>query len=291
MSATCTAEWTIPGADGEAIRGNTHLDPGREARGVALLAHGFKGYKDYGFIPILAEHLASSLPLVVHRFNFSHSGMGEDPSTFQREDLFEKATRNKQVFDLDTLIERAAQGELEATPSGLPLTLLGHSRGGVDVLVDAGRRFRDGRQPLPAGVVAMAAPSRSLTITPEQQVEMREKGHMVSPSGRTGQQLHVGLGWLEEQLASPADFDMETLCAQITCPVLIAHGKDDPTVPAVCAEQLGEACPNQRTLLIDACDHVFNTKNPADPMAPPSVQLQRLMDGVTSFLAESVLRV
>ena len=57
-----TTQWTLPGADGQPILGNTHVpDDSRGAppAGVLIVAHGFKGYKDYGFFPRLAQSAAA----------------------------------------------------------------------------------------------------------------------------------------------------------------------------------------------------------------------------------------
>ena len=49
--------WTLPGAAGETILGNTHL-PATTPRAAAIIVHGFLGYKDYGFFPTIADTLA-----------------------------------------------------------------------------------------------------------------------------------------------------------------------------------------------------------------------------------------
>ena len=72
--------WTIPGSDGEPILGNVHVPDG-EPRGVVIVSHGFKGYKDYGMFPRIAGTLARDAGVIVHRFNFSHAGMARNPAT------------------------------------------------------------------------------------------------------------------------------------------------------------------------------------------------------------------
>ena len=79
--------WTIPGADGQAILGDAHL-PGGEPVGVVLVAHGFKGYKDYGMFPRIAETRCDA-GFIAPRFNFSHSGIHNATDTFERPDRFE----------------------------------------------------------------------------------------------------------------------------------------------------------------------------------------------------------
>lgn len=287
MNERATDEWTVPGAEGEAIRASTHA-PATAPRAVALLAHGFKGYKDYGLLPLLAARLAGALPIVVHRFNFSHSGVGDDPTTFQRPDLFERDTWNRQVADLDALLTRAAAGELPATPAGLPIALLGHSRGGSSCLLAAGRRWRDGAAPVPRAIVTLAAPSRAMNLSDADARRMREQGCAVTISARTGQQLRIGRAWLDEQLASPADHDILALCAHIACPVLAVHGTADPTVPPEAASRIAAACRHGRSLLIDGGDHVFNTPNPPDAAAPMSPQLATLWNAAEAFLREAL---
>ena len=127
MSAT--NDWSIPGADGEAIIGNAHLPDGDPA-GVVLLAHGFKGYKDYGMFPRIAQTLAEA-GFLAHRFNFSHSGMTDAIKTFERPELFEKDTWNKQVFDWRQVDSAIRSGTLAG--QGLPCVIFGHSRGGATI--------------------------------------------------------------------------------------------------------------------------------------------------------------
>lgn len=280
-------EWTIPGAEGEVIRGRSHAAV-EKPRGVAIIAHGFKGYKDYGFLPALASHLAASLPIVAHRFDFSHSGMNEDTSTFGRPDLFEQDTYNKQVEDLDCLISAAHLGELPETVAASPIFLIGHSRGGVACLLTSGRRERDSKHPTPSGLVTLAAPSSPKPFSPQERSDLLEKGHLEVLSARTGQRLRVGKAFLQEQLDSSADFDLAALCGLIECPTLILHGKDDPTVPVDEAHKLGEFMEDASVVLIDGADHVFNTPNPADLDAEPSPQLARVCEEASALVGATL---
>lgn len=277
--------WTIEGAGGHPIRGDAHAPEGRP-HAIALLAHGFKGYKDYGFIPVLAQLLADALPIAVHRFNFSHSGVGEDHSTFERPDLFERDTWSRQAHDVGAVMEAAHNGRLPGAPGGLPVALLGHSRGGVSCLLCAGRRFRDGAELLPRAVVTMAAPAHTAGLSEAERSQILERGYTETSSARTGQKLRIGAAWLREQIENPEDHDLEALCAGIRAPVLAVHGVEDPTVPAAAAGVIERACPQGRSILIEGADHVFNTPNPADPASAPSAQLGALRDAVVGFLSE-----
>jgi uncharacterized protein len=283
--------WTITGADDQPIIGNTHLPDG-EARGVLIIAHGFKGYKDYGMFPHIAAHVSStpdnaqglpSLGFIAHRFNFSHSGMTNNTATFERPDLFERDTWNKQVFDVRRVIEAIENGELAG--KGMPHVLLGHSRGGVTVLLTAGRFADDQTLRQPAGVISIAAPDRCNTLSEDEQRTVLAQGYLDSPSNRTGQALRVGKTFLQEMLDDPAGHDLLALVSRIRCPMLILHGEDDPTVDASCAKRIADAATAAvKAHTISGADHVMNTPNPMPADAEPSAALQTALDEIASFL-------
>ena len=277
--ATVT-EWTIEGAEGEAIIGNGH-EPEGEACGVVLIAHGFKGYKDYGMFPRLAEACAAA-GLLAHRFNFSHSGMTNNIATFERPDLFERDTWNKQVYDFRAVIAAVASGTLAG--GGRPYVMFGHSRGGVTALLSEGRYADDATMPQPMGVITAATPSRCNSFTQDEMTELLQRGSLESPSARTGQKLRVGRALLQEQLDEPLLHDLLEIASRVRCAALIVHGSDDPTVPVDCAYELGRALGERANqLIIEGGDHVFGTPNPFPGDAEPSEQLGKLLEGMVNF--------
>jgi alpha-beta hydrolase superfamily lysophospholipase len=272
--------WSIPGVEGQPILGDTHL-PEDAAQGVIIIAHGLKGYKDYGMFPVIASACASE-GLIAHRFNFSHSGMTNDIDMFARPDLFERDTWNKQVYDCRAVVEATASGALDG--AGLPYVLFGHSRGGVTVLLTAGRFADDASFPQPMGIVVAATPSWCNPLSDEEAAGLLEKGYLESPSARTGQDLRIGRAFLQEQLDDPGGHDLPALASRIHCATLIIHGSEDPTVPVACAEDLRKALgerSNER--IIAGGDHVFNTPNPMPLDEAPGPQLRELLEATVHF--------
>lgn len=249
--------WSIPGSDAQPILGNTHLPEGRAdaALGVALLCHGFKGYKDYGFSPVLAERFANA-GLIAHRFNFSHSGMTNDLDTFAKPELFERDTWSRQVTDIVAVCAAIKTQELPG--AGLPLIVFGHSRGGVAALlaaVELGSTVD--------GLITAASPHQACSLDEQQRNILHKTGKLASPSSRTGQTLYVGRAWLEEIEANPQRFDPVRAAGIVACPHLILHGKDDPTVPWVAGHALHDAPGgNSELQIIDGAQHTFNAPNP-----------------------------
>ncbi len=254
MNSASSNSWSIPGSDGESIFGNTHL-PLNTPVGVILLCHGFKGYKDYGLFPYLAQCLAEA-GLIVHRFNFSHSGMTHQTETFERPDLFEKDTWGKQIADIRHVAHAVQDQTLGG--QGLPMVLFGHSRGGLSVLMAATHQSF-------AGVVTAAAVNQPCNLLEEHVAILKEDGFIVSPSGRTGQQLRIGLAWLEEIESDPDSVDPMLGIAELTCPVLLIHGQDDQAVPVQCCRALAKRGGDLVTAHeIAEASHVFNAPNPMD---------------------------
>ena len=275
----------MAGADGEPVLGDTHRPPGSsgDAVGALVICHGFKGYKDYGFLPRLAA-AAADAGLVAYRFNFSHSGMTRDIETFERPELFERDTWGKQVEDLRRVIEHVAGSWGE----GLPTVVFGHSRGGVAALLTAARLQAEGGPKL-AGVVTAASPADACRLSEEQKGVLRRAGRMASPSGRTGQTLYVGAGWLAEIEADAASgsgaFDPLRAAALLSVPLLQLHGDADETVPVDDLFRYGVAAPAGERVVIEGATHVFNAPNPMPPVSekPPSPQTAELFERVVDF--------
>ena len=280
--------WSIAGSDGEPIIGNCHMPAGIPGGplGVILIAHGFKGYKDYGMFPRIAQSMAGA-GFIAHRFNFSHSGMTDNIETFERPDLFEKDTWNRQVFDYRAVIDAVANGNLEG--AGMKYVMFGHSKGGVTALLTAGRFADDSSMVQPAGVVTASAPSQCNNLTPEMIEQLKSEGYLVSPSSRTGQDLRIGKNYLTQMEEDPARHDLLGMVRKFTCPLMIFHGEKDPTVPIDCATQISiEAGKKALLIAIEAADHVFNTPNPLPADQTTSPQLQTLLDRMAEFAANCV---
>jgi len=270
-----TVDWSIPGlVEGEArpIIGTTHL-PAGTPRGRILIGHGFKGYKDYGFFPWLAEHMARS-GIIAHRFNFSRSGMDHGDGPFD-EQLFLEDTWNRQVEDILALLAAVRDGVL---PGGSgPVILAGHSRGGLSSLLAAGRHA--GTEALSGlrGVASLAAPSRCMYLSKDQQQLLLETGSLSSPSSRTGQDLKVGRDFLQEQLDDPAGHDLLAQASRVDVPVVLVHGLADDAVEVSSARDIASALKADVALcVLDDANHVFNVPNPFPVQGDPSPSLEEM---------------
>ena len=276
---TQSTDWEISGADSQTIFGTTYM-PDEAPVGCAIIAHGFKGYKDFRMIPPIARGLCQA-GFVAHAFNFSHSGMTANPDTFERTDLFEFDTWNKQVFDIQCIVAAIAGGRLKGT--ALPYVLLGHSRGGVSAILFAGRHAAGSSLPKPAGLVTAGSPDRACDLSASAKEQLRAEGFLASPSARTGQMLRIGLRWLTEQEADADAHDVLENVRKIECPILVVHGENDETVDVSSAASIAGAAANARIATIKNCNHVFNAPNPPPLDIRDIPELGQAIDEIVKF--------
>jgi len=116
------------GSGGLPVRGDLH-DAGPGAP-LALVLHGFKGFRRWGFFPWLCERLRAG-GVSALRLDFSHNGYGE--RDFDRLDLFAIDTWTRHQEDL---------AAVAAALDGRSFAIFGHSRGGADALLFAAREPR-----------------------------------------------------------------------------------------------------------------------------------------------------
>lgn len=271
--------WCIPGSEGLDLLGDTDV-PEQSPRACVVLLHGFLGYKDYGFIPVLGSHLASR-GVVVHRFNFAHSGMTNHIERFERTDLFERQTWNAQVRDTMCVCEAIGEGRLPG--AGLPLVVAGHSRGGVTAILCAGRH----REQLGlAGVVTLAAPAQCCELSDREQEDWLASGVRTVRSARTGQEMPIASAWLEQQLADPGAHDVLLQARRVGVPMLVVHGTADETVPAGAAGAIARAAGERaRVCLIPAGNHVFGMPNPPDRAKSLSTAFVGAAEAIEGFVS------
>ncbi|MEM1212699.1 MAG: alpha/beta hydrolase [Planctomycetota bacterium] len=280
-----TQDWTLDGAEGQPLLGRTYR-PAANPRGHLIICHGFKGYQDYGFIPVLAR-AAAAHSLLAHTFNFSHSGMTRKLETFERPDLFAQDCWSKQTFDVRTVFD--ALPTLTPEHAELPVILFGHSRGGIAVALASRDITRHSPRPRPrashlAGLITAAAPADgSSPIRGETGEQLRTAGHASTESARTGQTLIIGRQWLDEIEPNPDAFDPVQAAADSGLPHLAIHGDADPTVPPTDCQAYANASPHCTALLLENASHTFNCPNPLPAADNPPPQTTALIQAVMRF--------
>lgn len=256
MQFTITSDESLP------IRGN--LDEGRRARALVIVVHGFKGFKDWGFFPWVAEHLTRHR-LVVCRFNMSRSGIGDDPEAFDRLDLFEHDTYSIQLADL----RRAVAYAQESFPS-LPTFLVGHSRGGGIALLGASD------VPNLRGVGLWSPIARADRWDDATKREWRKRGYQDIVNQRTGQVMRMSTAILDDYEANRERLDILAAAARLPVPLLVVHGGRDDSVAREEGELIASRASDCSFAVIEGASHTFNAIHPLIHVPPELVLASEL---------------
>ncbi|HUP45184.1 MAG TPA: alpha/beta fold hydrolase [Thermoanaerobaculia bacterium] len=240
-------KFTVESSEGLPIRGDLHLP--EDARALVVIAHGFKGFKDWAFFPWLAEHLAGHR-LAVCRFNMSRSGIGESPESFDRLDLFADDTYSEQIADLVSATAYA-QGR-----SDLPTFLLGHSRGGGIALLTADLI------PNLAGVITWSAIARADRWDDATKKRWRADGFLDVVNQRTKQVMRMSTAILDDYEANRDKLDILGAASRLHVPLLVVHGGRDESVPVEESAAIAAAAPEVSRLILHSAGHTYNAIHP-----------------------------
>ncbi len=276
MATPRLARLELAGADGGPLYVDVRSGArAGEVRPAVVICHGFKGFKDWGFFPFLAERLALAGFTAVS-FNFSGSGVGADSEVVDQPARWSEQRISGDLADLDTVVAHLAGSGTRW------IGLVGHSRGGGVAVVGAAR---DRRVKALATWAAVASFERYSAAERER---WRREGRIEVVNARTGQVLPIGLPLLEDLEAHRhGALDIVAAAGRISVPWLIAHGASDESVPAREAELLARASASPRTelLLIEAAGHTFGARH---PWAGSTPDLDRLVARTTRFLGEAL---
>lgn len=249
---------------GRIISGNIRLPAKRQNLPLVFILHGFKGFKDWGFIPYVAGCLASAGAITV-TFNFSMNGIDGSSDYVARPDDFADNTISCQLADAEKVILYICNSkilEFDNIWDGRTF-LLGHSLGGaVSLLVG-------NRLPGIDRIALWGAISTFDRYTARQKKQWREKGFLEFVNMKTNQVLKLNVSYLDDFEMHQAELDLEGAASMYPKPILIVHGAQDMTVPVKEAEliagsYLGNPQPGKELSkkIINNTGHTFGIIHP-----------------------------
>jgi pimeloyl-ACP methyl ester carboxylesterase len=239
--------FTILSDEGLPIRGDLDIPPG--AKALAVIVHGFKGFKDWGFFPWLGETLVNHR-FAVCRFNMSRSGIDENPETFDRLDRFADDTYSGQIADLQKVVRYARQ-RIDA-----PAFLVGHSRGGgVSLLASSGIENL-------SGIVTWSAISQTDRWDDATKAQWRRIGHLEAENTRTKQMMRMSTRMLDDIEANRDRLDILKCVTQIEHPILVLHGARDESVNVSESAEIAAYADDASRVVIANAGHTYNAIHP-----------------------------
>lgn len=280
MATPIHTTFELTGADGGPLRGDVRSAAGDASRPAVVICHGFKGFKDWGFFPQLADRLARGGVAAVS-FNFSSSGVGPEGDRFSEPRRFGHGTLGRDLGDLGTVIDALRTGQLPgvpAAPSGIGL--FGHSRGGGIAVLHAAA---GGAQAL----VTWSAIGSPLRWGPETIRKWRAEGKLDVTNQRTGEVLPLYTDVLDELEADTAGrLDIEAAAHRLHLPWLIIHGEADESVSVREAQLLHKANDERAELLVvRRASHTFGARH---PWAGSTPELDQAMDATVGWFLRTL---
>ncbi|MEM6264055.1 MAG: alpha/beta fold hydrolase [Bacteroidota bacterium] len=239
--------------------------------------HGFKGFKDWGFVPYAGRYFAERGFTFV-TFNFSHNGIGDDPLVISELDKFEKNTFSLEVAEAKEVYRLCAHTDFFGAYLNLhKIGVIGHSRGGGIALLSGEST------PEISAVATWAAVSTYDRYDKKTRQAWHKRGHGEVVNGRTGEVYRLGMDLLEDiEKRSKNSLNILDAARRMEKPLLLLHGEKDVTVPYYEAEQLNIYAPPATTemRLIPDTGHTFGAVHPFEQTTP---QLEQLLEASSDF--------
>lgn len=285
MATVRTIPFEIEASDGGPLRGEVRVGAMLSGGGPAvIICHGFKGFKDWGFFPHLANRIARAGIMAV-TFNFSGSGVGPDGESFSEPERFGHATYTGDLDDLTRVVTSLMEGGLVAglTPPGA-LGLFGHSRGGATAVLYAAKQ-----PPAVRCLVTWAAVANVARWDPATTRRWRTEGVMDIVNARTGDVLPLYTDLLDEIEAHAGDaLNLVRAASTLDIPWLILHGEADESVPPAEATMLHEAARTStvKLQLIPMGTHTFGARHPWGGTTP---ELDEAMSASVAWYSRHLL--
>ena len=249
---------------------------GRDApRPAVVVVPGFKGFKDWGLWPSLAERLARAGFSAV-TLNLSGSGV-DDSGEFVFPERFGHNTFSAELQDLRRVADALAAGELGVAPPAA-LGFLGHSRGGGITVLETAEDSRV------RALVTWAAISTVERWASAKRASWRAAGVDEVENARTHQVLPLYLDVLDDIERNVEALDIEAAAGRITVPWLIVHGTNDEAVALAEGRRLASAAPpgTSRFLEIEGAGHTFGAAHPWKGATP---ELERAVNATLAFFS------
>ena len=265
------------------LRISTFSSDEENSKYCLIYVHGFKGFKNWGFVPYLGEYFSNHGFFVV-TFNFSHNGVGDSLTEFDELEKFAKNTISLEVEELNEIVD-ACYSSYFTERKIQKLGLIGHSRGGgVSILAASQNKYVD-------ALALWAAISKFDRYTKKQKVSWKKEGFIEVLNSRTNQLMRMNSTLLEDIEENKLDkLNIKTAIKKLNKPLFIAHGDQDTSVPFYEAKDIYNWANKELTYFLEvpSTGHTFDAAHPFNGSNP---KFELLLEKTNTFFNKNLCKV
>lgn len=261
----------IQNSSGDIITGDLRYDKTNVQRPVIFICHGFTAHKDWGPFPYFGRRFAEfGFASIV--FNFSHNGIGKNPTRFTEFEKFSRNTIGKELEDVQAIVDAVSSGEIgDGIVNPSRIGIVGHSRGGGIAIVSASldKRIRS--------VAVWSGISTFFRYTKHQQEVWEKQGYIPVTIKSSSTRLRFGIEVLRDLDANREAYNIPRAVHKLDVPLLLVHGKVDVSVKPIEAQELYDVADKSRTdlILLDHVGHMYGAKH---PLKEPNPTIEHITD-------------
>ena len=266
------------------VRCTLRAPEGKGTVTAVVVAHGFLGFKDWGFFPYLGRRL-SEAGFAAITFNHALSGIEDNPWKIDNAEGFSRNSTTQELRDWDLVMDALLLGKM---PLAGRMRLnavgaVGHSRGGSYAILLS-------RQvPQVASIVTWGAIRSFDRFDAETRRRWRNQGYLEVPREEHEAPLKLSVAALEALERNDGRLEVLKAVRESTIPMLFLHGRRDRRVPLSEGESLWQRADPQlcRFQIIENAGHTFQTRH---PLTTPSLPLLQAVSRTIDWFGNTLPR-
>ena len=271
-------QFSISLGDGE-LHGDLHY-AGHSSCPILLIIHGFRGSKNWGFFPTIAEELAQNGSIVIS-WNMSLNGYSDNAQYIDQPENFARNTITQEMVDTQLIIDSILQddliisGDIRSHWNG-DIHVLGHSRGGgIGILISA-------KNPSIKKLALWNTISRFGRFTERQKKLWSETGTFPIDETEDGKVIAMNYTYISDLEFHSDEYSPLRAITEVSADILIVHAEQDMTVPIREAHALQEKSHSAHMHSIPQAGHIFGCTHPFTEMTS---SLRDAIDTTTAFFS------
>ena len=264
--------------DGE-LHGDLHY-AGHSSCPILLIIHGFRGSKNWGFFPTIAEEFAQNGSIVL-TWNMSLNGYSKNSQYIDQPDNFARNTITQEMVDTQSIIDsilqddRIISGDIRSHWNG-DIHVLGHSRGGgIGILISA-------KNPSIKKLALWNTISRFGRFTERQKKLWSETGTFPIDETEDWKVIAMNYTYISDLEFHSDEYSPLRAITEVSADILIVHAEQDMTVPIREAYALQEKSHSAHMHSIPQAGHIFGCTHPFTEMTS---SLRDAIDTTTAFFS------